>query len=325
MKVANLIELIKSSPLFKDRDFIISLVKNNATNEEKLRQEALKEKRRQGKNALKEKRRANESQLEELKMEMHFELEKLKLQASDSIGEVVDNVVWSSTYSENKIDVQKWLPTFMTEIDDINPFLVLLKRQLKLSKISEHLWVSHLLNVVLNSISILIVSESEENSSNFAFVEELLLKCFKINAEKFKQLFFAHRKQKENTGVIRCIAGELMYNLFKENGTSLKTRTLDGTLADGITQSRETLLTIVTVTIEDQDKTAFGCPYGIFRYLKMSFGLRRAPATFQRLIDKFKRDLNNILALFYLDDIIALYDTFENHVSIFRDTEYQES
>ncbi|GFU94619.1 hypothetical protein TNCV_2984131 [Trichonephila clavipes] len=37
----------------------------------------------------------------------------------------------------------------------------------------------------------------------------------------------------------------------------------------------------------DQDNTAFVCPFGTYRYLRMPFGLRNALATFQRLIDKF--------------------------------------
>ena len=65
----------------------------------------------------------------------------------------------------------------------------------------------------------------------------------------------------------------------------------------------------------DQDKTAFVCPFGTFRYLKMPFGLRNAPATFQRLIDQFRNGLKDVFALSYLDDIIVMSDSFEKHVS----------
>ncbi|GFS67109.1 retrovirus-related Pol polyprotein from transposon 297 [Trichonephila clavipes] len=47
----------------------------------------------------------------------------------------------------------------------------------------------------------------------------------------------------------------------------------------------------VKVADVDQDKTAFVCPFGTYRYLHMPFGLRNALATFQRLIDKFQRGL----------------------------------
>ncbi|GFX93527.1 retrovirus-related Pol polyprotein from transposon 297 [Trichonephila clavipes] len=43
----------------------------------------------------------------------------------------------------------------------------------------------------------------------------------------------------------------------------------------------------VKVADVDLDKSAFVCPFGTYRYLRMPFGLRNAPATFQRLIDKF--------------------------------------
>ncbi|GFX47953.1 transposon Tf2-11 polyprotein [Trichonephila clavipes] len=63
----------------------------------------------------------------------------------------------------------------------------------------------------------------------------------------------------------------------------------------------------VKVHVEDQDKTAFVCPFGTYRYLRMPYGLRNAPATFQRLMNRFCNGLEDILALPYLDDIIVLY------------------
>jgi hypothetical protein len=38
----------------------------------------------------------------------------------------------------------------------------------------------------------------------------------------------------------------------------------------------------ILVNPEDQEKTAFTCPFGVFPYKHMSFGLCNAPATFQR-------------------------------------------
>ncbi|GFW17404.1 retrovirus-related Pol polyprotein from transposon 297 [Trichonephila clavipes] len=71
----------------------------------------------------------------------------------------------------------------------------------------------------------------------------------------------------------------------------------------------------VKVAAKDQDKTAFTCPFGIYKFTRITFGLRNAPAIFQRLIDKFRSGLNNVLALSYLDDIIILSPTFQKHLS----------
>lgn len=38
----------------------------------------------------------------------------------------------------------------------------------------------------------------------------------------------------------------------------------------------------IMIAAEDQHKTMFTCPYGIFARSRMSFGLCDAPATFQR-------------------------------------------
>ncbi|GBL86142.1 Retrovirus-related Pol polyprotein from transposon 17.6 [Araneus ventricosus] len=67
----------------------------------------------------------------------------------------------------------------------------------------------------------------------------------------------------------------------------------------------------INVHPADRDKTAFVFPFGTFRYKRMPFGLRSAPATFQRLMDMFYR---NLPAMAYLDDIIVLSATFDQHL-----------
>jgi hypothetical protein len=55
-----------------------------------------------------------------------------------------------------------------------------------------------------------------------------------------------------------------------------------------------------------RDKIAFITSFGTYRFLRLPFGLRNAPATFQRLMDKFKAGLKDVRILVYLDDIIVL-------------------
>ncbi|GFT43623.1 hypothetical protein TNCV_3362531 [Trichonephila clavipes] len=62
----------------------------------------------------------------------------------------------------------------------------------------------------------------------------------------------------------------------------------------------------------DQDKTAFVCPLGLTAIYVCP--PTECPATFQRLIDKFRSGLKDVFALSYLDDIIVLSETFEKHL-----------
>ncbi|KAI8116924.1 Retrovirus-related Pol polyprotein from transposon 17.6 [Lucilia cuprina] len=66
---------------------------------------------------------------------------------------------------------------------------------------------------------------------------------------------------------------------------------------------------------EDKLKTAFTTPFGIYVFNRMPFGLKNAPATFQRVIDKIKSSLPSVLILAYLDDIIICSKNFDSHLS----------
>lgn len=70
----------------------------------------------------------------------------------------------------------------------------------------------------------------------------------------------------------------------------------------------------IKVCEEDQLKTTFVTPFGMYKFLRMPFGLRNAPATFQRMMDVFRLSLSHIKLLIYLDDIIILSTTFEEHL-----------
>jgi hypothetical protein len=55
---------------------------------------------------------------------------------------------------------------------------------------------------------------------------------------------------------------------------------------------------------EDQAKTAFSTREGHFHYKRMPYGLKGAPATFQRLMTAVLSSIQGVKCLVYLDDVI---------------------
>ncbi|GKB02713.1 reverse transcriptase domain-containing protein [Tanacetum coccineum] len=71
---------------------------------------------------------------------------------------------------------------------------------------------------------------------------------------------------------------------------------------------------------EDEEKTAFITNQGIFCYLKMSFGLKNARATYQRLVDKaFQRQIGRNLEV-YVDDLVIKSRTKEEIIRDIAET-----
>ncbi|KAK3700941.1 hypothetical protein QZH41_005652 [Actinostola sp. cb2023] len=61
----------------------------------------------------------------------------------------------------------------------------------------------------------------------------------------------------------------------------------------------------VAMDTEDRPKSAFSCPFGLFEYNRMPFGLKNAPSTFSRLMQRCLSDMVYVLLLVYLDDIVV--------------------
>lgn len=71
----------------------------------------------------------------------------------------------------------------------------------------------------------------------------------------------------------------------------------------------------VEVKPEDREKTAFVTSEGLFEFNVLPFGLCNGPATFQRLMNILLTGIQWQDCLVYLDDIIVLGKTFENHLA----------
>ena len=65
---------------------------------------------------------------------------------------------------------------------------------------------------------------------------------------------------------------------------------------------------------EDQDKTTFTCHAGSYKFLRLPFGLRNAPATFQRAMDIILSKVRWKYVLIYLDDIIVFSKGDKEHL-----------
>lgn len=70
----------------------------------------------------------------------------------------------------------------------------------------------------------------------------------------------------------------------------------------------------VAMDKEDQHKTAFITPFGLYEFKRMPFGLCNAPSTFQRLMTSGMNDMLFRILLVYLDDILIFSRTFQEHL-----------
>lgn len=76
----------------------------------------------------------------------------------------------------------------------------------------------------------------------------------------------------------------------------------------------------VEVEEESRPYTAFTIPgRGLFQFRRMPFGLHNSPATFQRLIDRVLGPELEPNVFVYLDDIILISSTFEEHMSLLKE------
>ncbi len=69
----------------------------------------------------------------------------------------------------------------------------------------------------------------------------------------------------------------------------------------------------VPVAPASRDFTAFSCRHGQFRYKRMPFGLRNAPATFQLLMQEVLRGLEEYSSA-YIDEIVIFSSNWKDHL-----------
>ena len=69
----------------------------------------------------------------------------------------------------------------------------------------------------------------------------------------------------------------------------------------------------IPMASEDISKTAFTTPFGLFEFTKMPFGLKTAPATFQRAMDQIFGNPTPPFMVVYMDDILVFSRDEQEH------------
>lgn len=75
----------------------------------------------------------------------------------------------------------------------------------------------------------------------------------------------------------------------------------------------------ILIREQDREKTAFVTPHGLYEFIRMPFGLKNAPATFQRLMNEILRDFINKTCVVYLDDILIFSTSLQEHIKSITD------
>ncbi|GFU48508.1 uncharacterized protein TNCV_1398121 [Trichonephila clavipes] len=100
----------------------------------------------------------------------------------------------------HEFDLQKIrLKNETQRVDNMDLFLTLFERQMKLLDLGEDLWVPYLIGALPSDVTSLIAREPEEKCRNYSHIRGMLLQRFKLTAEKFRELFSRHKKSTNGT------------------------------------------------------------------------------------------------------------------------------
>ncbi|GFT37042.1 uncharacterized protein TNCV_175601 [Trichonephila clavipes] len=100
---------------------------------------------------------------------------------------------------KQKIELKKLLPTFNPEVDNMDLFLSLFERQMKLLDLGEDLWIPYLIGALLSDVTSLIALEPEKKCRDYSHIRGMLLQRFKLTAENSGSCFSRHRKSPNGT------------------------------------------------------------------------------------------------------------------------------
>ncbi|GFX55382.1 transposon Tf2-9 polyprotein [Trichonephila clavipes] len=119
-----------------------------------------------------------------------FELQKLQITTDTSI---------TADSNMQKLELHKLLPIFDPKTTYVTIFLNLFERQLTFLKVPVPQWVVYLVRLLPTEVSNLIAKESVVDAQDYCKLKQILLKRFKLSAEKFRQMFSRHTKDPVKT------------------------------------------------------------------------------------------------------------------------------
>lgn len=142
-----------------------------------------------------------------------------------------------------------------------------------------------------------------ESSSSWTSPIWVVPKKMDNSGQKKYRIVVDYRKLNEKTPADRYPIPEIT-EILDRLGKAQYFTVLD--LASGFHQ--------IEINPKDVPKTAFNIDHGKFEFVRMPFGLKNAPATFQRLMDSVLRKHLGIRCFVYMDDIIIFSTSLKEHV-----------
>ncbi|GFX39313.1 SCAN box domain-containing protein [Trichonephila clavipes] len=98
-----------------------------------------------------------------------------------------------------KIQLTQITTKFDEKHDKISLYLINFEKKAELAQVPKKDWGAYLLAVLPEELSNMLAREPAERANNYDFVQDLILKRYRLNSEKLKQCFYRHQKSAEKS------------------------------------------------------------------------------------------------------------------------------